>query len=60
MSKQAGEQLGYIIWGAITSGSIGFYFLQLLGFFVAGIIGAIGGWVAQKYIIPYLNKFFKK
>lgn len=60
MSKQAGDGLVYMITGAVTSGTIGFMLLQAIGFLIAGILGAIGGWFANKYIIPHLNNYFKK
>lgn len=61
MSKQqAGEAAYYSIAGALTTGGVGLYLFELLGAVALGILGAIGGWIANKYIIPRLNKYFKK
>lgn len=45
--------------GALTALSIGSMFLQGLGALALGAIGAIGGWLINKFVIPRLNKLVK-
>jgi hypothetical protein len=46
--------------GAITATSVGSIVLQGLGTLALGIIGAIGGWLARKYLIPKIERLISK
>jgi hypothetical protein len=60
MSRDTANSFIHPILGAITSGGVGWLLLQSLGAIALGILGALGGWIANKYIIPKLNRLFSK
>lgn len=60
MSKHQVNELGYVLTGAITAGSVGAFIFQMVGTFLLGILGALGGWVFIEFIQPKLKKLRKK
>jgi hypothetical protein len=60
MSKPTVEGIIYAVWGFITAGGVGLVILQGIGALLLGGLGAIGGWYANKFIIPRLNRIFRK
>jgi len=60
MSKEAGNELGYIIVASLTGMSIGAAIFQALGVLILGIMGAMGGYIFNKAIKPKLDAYFSK
>lgn len=60
MSKEVVDNLTYPAFGALTSIGIGAFFLEILGALILGMVGAIGGWIVKEFVIPFLNKKFKR
>jgi hypothetical protein len=60
MSHERASELGTILWATITGVSIGTFVFQALGTLLLGIIGALGGYLFNKFAKPRLDKFFKK
>lgn len=61
MSKQAAiDTITYPLFGGLTSIGFGAFFFEAAGAIILGILGAVGGWVAKEFILPYLNNLRKK
>lgn len=60
MSKEAGNELGYILIASLTGASFGAAVFEIFGVFILGIVGALGGYLFNKVIKPKLDKRFNK
>jgi len=60
MSKEVVDNLTYPAFGALTSIGIGAFLLELLRALIRGTVGASGGWAVKEFVIPCLNKKFKR
>lgn len=61
MSKQAAiDTVVYPFFGFLTSLGFGAFFFEAVGALILGILGAVGGWIAKEFILPYLNNLRKK
>lgn len=49
-----------IILGALTSIGVGTLFFQAIGTLVLGLIGALGGYLFQRFLKPRLDSLFNK
>lgn len=49
-----------VIFGATTSAAFGNLIAQGMSVIVLGVLGALGGWIFTAFIMPRLNKLFKK
>lgn len=60
MSKESLNTITYPLFGSLTAIGFGAIFFQLIGALFLGVFGAIGGWLAKEFVIPYLNKLVNK
>lgn len=49
-----------IILGAVTATGVGTVLFQAIGTLVLGLIGALGGYLFQKFVKPKLDKIINK
>jgi hypothetical protein len=60
MSKGQAGELGAILSGAVTSTTVGSFFFEAIGAIILGILGAIGGWIANHFLRPRLEAWLAK
>lgn len=61
MSKQAAiDSVTYPLFGGLTSIGIGAFIFEFAGALFLGMAGALGGWIIKEFVIPKLNKIFKR
>jgi uncharacterized membrane protein len=53
-------ELNSIILGGLTAAGLGTFLFQALGTLLLGVIGALGGYLFQRYLKPRLDKFLMK
>lgn len=60
MTRETSDGLAYIAMGAITASSVGTFLFQAIGALILGLMGAIGGYLFNRFIRPKLDKLLNK
>lgn len=60
MSQERVQELGSAVVGMVTSVSVGSFLFEVAGALIIGIVGALGGYLFQKFIKPRLDDLFRR
>lgn len=60
MSQETSNGLAYITIGALTATSVGSFLFQAAGALILGIMGAIGGYLFNRFLRPKLDRVLNK
>jgi hypothetical protein len=60
MSQSQRHDTLSVVLGATTTSVFGNLIAQGMSVIVLGILGALGGWIFTAFIMPRLNKLFRK
>ncbi len=56
MSRETADSLGYIMAGVITATGVGSFLFQAIGALILGIMGAIGGYLFNRFIRHHIDR----
>jgi len=60
MSRETSDGLAYIVMGAITASGVGQFLFQAIGALILGIMGAVGGYLFNRFLRPKFDALLNK
>jgi hypothetical protein len=60
MSRESTTDFAYIVMGVATATSIGSFLFQAVGAVILGILGALGGYLFNRFLRHKIESFLKK
>lgn len=60
MSKEQTNEIGTILFGALTSAGVGSFIFEALGALILGILGAAGAYIFTHVLVPKTKQLIAK